>query len=366
MTQRAAPPAPPFCPNPGCSFHRSGTGLWRWSRAGFFSRHAAPHRVQRFHCGHCGRYFSEQTFRTTYWLKRPELLVPTFHRLLGCSAFRQIAREFDASPQTILTHAARLGRHCLLVHDRHRPRRPLTEPLVLDSFVSFEFSQYHPTGFHLVAGQASHFFHGFTDSELRRSGRMTRAQQRRRAELEARFGRPDPRSTENEVAELLRLVAPQPQALVLHTDEHTDYPRALRRLPHLDVTHRTTSSRAARTRHNPLFPANLLDLLIRHSGANHKRETIAFSKRRQSADERLWVLLAWRNYLKSFSERQRDATPAMRLGLLDRRLTVRDLLAERLFVTRSRLPARWQRHYWRQETTRRIPHGAGHRRVYAT
>ena len=55
---------------------------------------------------------------------------------------------------------------------------------------------------------------------------------------------------------------------------------------------------------------NLLDLLIRHSSANHKRETIAFSKRRQSAAERLFVLVVWRNYLKSFSERKRDATPA--------------------------------------------------------
>jgi hypothetical protein len=50
-----------------------------------------------------------------------------------------------------------------------------------------------------------------------------------------------------------------------------------------EVTHRTISSRALRDTRNPLFAINLLDLLIRHSGANHKRETIAFSKRRQSA-----------------------------------------------------------------------------------
>ena len=81
------------------------------------------------------------------------------------------------------------------------------------------------------------------------------------------------------------------------------------------LTHATTRSTVARTPHNPLFPVNLLDLLIRHSSANHKRETIAFSKRRQSAAERLFVLVVWRNYLKSFSERKRDATPAQRLGI---------------------------------------------------
>ncbi len=357
--------SPAFCPNPDCSYHREAGPAWRWVRAGCFSRRAAPHRVQRYQCRHCRRYFSDQTFRTSYWLKRPELLAAVFHRLVACSGFRQIAREFEASPQTVLTHSARLGRHCLLVHESTRPRGPIREPLVLDGFESFEFSQYHPTRYHVLAGKDSHFFHGFTDSELRRSGRMTKAQKRRRIVLEERFGRPEPRSSERDVAAVLRIVAPQAQALVLHSDEHTDYPRALRRLPHLQVEHRTISSRAARTAHNPLFPINLLDLLIRHSGANHKRETIAFSKRRQSAIERLWLLLVWRNYLKWFSERRRGGTPAMRLGLCDRRWKVGDLLARRLFPTRVPLPARWERYYWRQVTTRRIPNGATHQRRYA-
>ncbi len=361
----ASPRSPPFCPNPGCEFHRGPRAAWRWKRAGFFARAAAPRRVQRFQCCHCRRHFSEQTFRTSYWLKRPELLAPVFHRLLGCSGFRQIAREFEVSPQTVLGLAARLGRHCLLFHQRHRPQGPIAEPLALDGFESFEWSQYYPTRYHVVAGRSSHFFYGFTDSECRRSGRMSAAQQRRRLQLEARHGRPDPRSTELEVAALLRLVAPAPQALQLHTDQHRDYPRALRRLPHLALEHHTISSRAARTPRNPLFAINLLDLLVRHSGSNHKRETIAFSKRRQSAIERLWLFLVWRNYLKRFSERRRDATPAVRLGLLARRLSVAEVLAQRLFPTRIALPARWARYYWREVTTRVIPRCATHRRRYA-
>jgi transposase-like protein len=365
MPSALAPSAPPFCPNPACPFHRGPTTSWRWVRDGYFARQRAPHRIQRFRCCHCRRHFSEQTFRTTYWLQRPELLIPTFHRLVGGSAFRQIAREFDCSPQTIATHSARLGRHCLLFHERLRPRGPLTEPLVLDTFVSFEYSQYHPTGFHLLAGKHSHFFHGFTDSELRRSGTMTPQQKRKRATLEQRHGRPDPRSTEREVAALLRLVTRGADTLVLHSDEHHDYPRALQRLRPLAVTHHTISSRAARTPQNPLFPINLLDLLIRHSEANHKRETIAFSKRRQCAAERLWQLLAWRNYLKAFSERKRDASPAMRLGICDHRWTVPELLAERLFPSRVPVPERWAPYYWRQVPTRMIPRGTVHRKVYA-
>src|SRR6266571_1363992 len=182
--------APPFCPNERCPFHCGPTHSWRWLRAGFFRRQAPPHRIQRFHCGHCGRYFSEQTFRTSYWLKRPELLEPVCHRLVGCSCLRQIAREVAASPQTIALHAARLGRHCLLFHERLRPTGPLSEPLALDGFQSFEWSQYHPTLYHVVVGKDSHFFHGFTDSELRRSGSMRPVQKARRLELEREHGRP--------------------------------------------------------------------------------------------------------------------------------------------------------------------------------
>jgi hypothetical protein len=334
-------------------------------RAGFFSRLSPPHRVQRFQCRHCRRHFSEQTFRTTYWLKRPELLPLVFHDLVKCSGYRQVARQHRASPQTVQGLAARLGRHCQLFHEALRPRERIVEPLVLDGFQSFEFSQYHPTLFHLVAGQRSHFFYGFTDSELRRSGRMTASQKRRRAALERTHGRPDPGSSQREVTRVLALVAPRPQRLTLHTDEHADYPRALADLPHLAIEHHTISSRAARTPRNPLFAINLLDLLIRHCGANHKRETIAFSKRRQSAAERLWVFLVWRNYMKWFSERKRDGTPAMRLGLCHRPLNVNAVFAHRLWPSRISLPQRWQDYYWRLIPTRRIPNPRRHRLTFA-
>jgi hypothetical protein len=298
-------------------------------------------------------------------MRRPELLGVIFRRLVGCSGYRQIGRELGVSPSTVMGQAARLGRHCLLVHAERRPTGRICEPLVLDGFVSFEYSQYHPTEFHTVLGARSHFVYGVTESELRRSGRMTVRQRQRRKWLEERFGRPDPRSREREVATLLGIVAPQAQELELHSDDHGDYPRALRRVSHLRIRHRVTSSRAVRTARNPLFAVNLWDLLVRHSGANHKRETIAFSKRRQSAVERMMVLLVWRNLVKSFSERRRDGSPAMRLGLEVRRWTVEELLAVRRFPGRVALPERWAAYYWRRTPTRRIARPAAHRCTYA-
>ncbi len=356
---------PPFCPNERCGYHRSCGPDWRWQRAGFFSRQCVPHRIQRFRCCHCWRYFSSQTFRTTYWLRRPELLPEIFHRLVACSGFRQIARRYDISPQTVLTHSARLGRHCLLFHEEQRPRGPLREPIALDGFESFEFSQFHPTRFHVVAGKVTHFFYGFTCSELRRSGRMTAAQKRRRLQLELRLGTPDPRQSLDDVTRVLRLLTAESRAVELHTDEHQDYPRAIRKLPDVLVEHRTISSRAARTAQNPLWPINHLDLLIRHSGADHKRETIAHAKRRQSSIERLFVFLVWRNFLKWFSERRRDVTPAMSLGLTSHRWSVTRLLEWRRFPHRIDLPACWQPYYWRRTITREFARNHRHQLRYA-
>jgi hypothetical protein len=73
----------------------------------------------------------------------------------------------------------------------------------------------------------------------------------------------------------------------------------------------------------------------------------------------------WRNYLKSFSERRRDGSPAMRLRLFRTRLSVRQVLARRLFPSQLRLPPRWQRYYDRDIPTRAIPNATRHRLRYA-
>jgi len=360
MASAFAPFVPPHCPRSDCRFHRSSAG-WRWKRHGFFVRASAPQRIQRFRCGHCGHTFSEQTFSTTYWLRRPDVLVAAAFRLLACSGYRQIAREARCHHTTVMRHSGRLGRHALLYLWAHRPHGPLREPVVGDGFESFACSQYHPLYLNLVVGAHSHYCYAFTHTELRRKGRMTAPQRRRRAQLEMRFGRPDPRGIENGTALALELAAPEPQAITFRSDEHADYPRALARLAHYRIRHERTSSLEARTAGNPLFPVNRLDLLLRHNGANHKRETIAFSKRHQSVVERAAWLILWQNFSKPFSERRGGGTPAMRVRLRDRPVPLRELLRARLFPSRVNLPAEWSRYYWGEVRTRRIAHEQRHR-----
>jgi hypothetical protein len=360
MDPRARSFTPPFCPRPQCRFHLRAEG-WRWKRFGTYSRQCEPRVIPRFRCGHCRRTFSSQTFSTTYYLKRPELLEPVAHRLLACSGYRQVAREGRCAPTTVMGLAARLGRHALLFLHAHRPRGPLVEPLVIDGFESFAFSQYHPLHLNLAVGAESHFTYAFTHAELRRKGQMTAQQKRRRAELEAQHGRPDPKELEQRVADLVRLAAPGARALVVRSDEHPAYPRAFRRLEGVAITHQCTPSVEARTPRNPLFPVNLMDLLLRHNSANHKRETIAFSKRHQSVVERCAWLVAWRNYAKRFSERHGGGTPAMRIGICEQPMSVATLLRERLFPKRVALPALWAEYYARRVPTRRIARPRLHR-----
>jgi transposase-like protein len=350
MSHSDRPFIPPHCPRSYCRYHDSAVG-WRWIRHGSFTRQCTPRVIARFRCVHCRATFSTQTFSTTYYLKRPALLEPIAHRLLACSGYRQIAREARCAPTTVMGQAARLGRHALLLLHAHRPTTPLTEPLVIDGFESFAYSQYHPLHLNLAVGAQSHFIYAFTLAPLRRKGSMTRRQSARRLELEHLHGRPDPKAIEHAMADALRIAVPQPQPVTVRSDEHPAYPRAFRRLPDYSLRHERTPSVLARTPHNPLFPVNLLDLLLRHNSANHKRETIAFSKRHQSVIERAAWLIAWRNGVKPFSERHGGGTPAMRRGLSERPWSVRRLLTGRRFATRMTLPASWREYYARRIDT---------------
>ena len=362
MPTLCAPFAPPHCPRSACPSHRSGEP-WRWTRHGSFVRDAAPHRIPRFRCAHCKHTFSAQSFSTTYWLKRPDVLVPIAHRLLACSGYRQIAREARCDPTTVMRHAARIGRHALLwLHD-NRPAGPIEEPVVIDGYERFAYSQYHPCHLNLVVGSTSHFTYAFTHTALRRKGRMTVQQKRRRQRLEAEDGRPDPRGIEWGIHAALKLAAPEPQALLVQSDEHADYPRALARLRRegYEIVHRTTSSLAARTPANPQFPVNLMDLLLTQNLACFKRETIAFAKLQLAVVLRSAWLIVWRNYTKPFSERHGGGTPAMRVGIRSHPVSVGEILKRRLFPWRVELPEPWAAYYRGEVRTPRIPNHRHHR-----
>jgi len=355
---------PPHCPNPNCTYFNTLTDDWPFKRKGFYLRQRYPHRIQRFTCLACKRHFSTQTFSTSYWQKRPDLSVRCFMMVVGCMGNRQMARALGVSHASIAHHVARLGRHCLLLQASELARIEDLDEIAIDGFETFEWSQYFPFHHNVAVDVASGYFLCHIDSVLRRKGRMTAHQRARRAALEAELGRADPRAVEAGMRELLQTLLPRGKAVTIRSDEHPAYPRAIVSVGG-EVTHQTTSSKQRRDERNPLFEINVLDLLIRHSTAAHKRETIAWAKRRQASIEKLAIFQVWRNYVKRRREKGNRVTSAMLLGLASRPWRLRDLLRERLFFENTRLSERWQQYYRRRVETRALRVNRAHELTYA-
>jgi transposase-like protein len=298
------PFTPPFCGSSRC-IHQTNdekspyTHYIAW---GSYSTRAFG-KVPRFRCTACGKTFSEQTFRTNYYAKRVIDYEDIARRLSSCESLSAIARAYQASTDTISNRISRASRQVLAFESNQTETCHLDEDLAADGFESFCTSQYFPTNITILVGSVSQFVYAVDHVTLRRKGRMTEGQKSRRAVLD-RFYRPDPQGIQKSftriVGESLRILSEGCRpVLTLWTDEHQAYPRAINRSPCVaalrDVgrfVHQTISSRAARTRDNPLFPVNYLDRELRKDLHEHVRQTVCFGRNVNRQMERL-VLYLW-------------------------------------------------------------------------
>ena len=278
---------------------------------------------------------------------------------------RQIARDLDIDPATVDRKLARLGRHCLLfLMNMIETAKPATE-IVYDGLETFEHSQYFPFHHNLAVEKGTDFVLFFNDSELRRKGAMTKAQKLRRAELEVLYGRPDKKAIMKATEEMLSVTVRGQKEVTLYTDDHKQYVRPIAKYKGL-VNHVVTPGKNHRDHNNHMWEINLADLFLRHSSKNHTRETIAFSKRRQAAAERMAIFVVYRNFMLGRRQKdRRSLTPAMTRGLLDTKLTADDVLSERIFVGHHKLPASWEAYYCRTVSTRAMHQERRHTLTYA-
>ena len=360
---------PPHCPWPACPAHHDRK-RFRYRRHGAYSRPDDPHRaIPRFRCAACGRTFSRQSFACTYYLKRPELLVPVAAGLVAGSAHRQIARSLHCAPSTVTRLAARLGRHCLLLHVLALQHiQEIVEPVVLDHFETFVYSQDDRLGIATDVGQVSWFVYGLQPAPHRRAGRRSARKQAVRAVPPD----PPPEVFVRSTLDTLDVLAPRaPGGLTLVSDEHPAYRAAVSRHPaSRTIQHRVYPNplrgpegdlASARVRDREMGAVDVLHKLWRHSQAHHRRETIAFGRRSNAVLERAAVMMCWRNFVKGVSERKGDrTTPAMRLELTTRPWSWSDVLARRLFPARLEVPVPWMRIYRREWITPAVGRNTRH------
>lgn len=349
---------PSFCPYPDCAHHtlREEDGeTYRFQRRGLRAIARPPGVVRRFSCRACRRSFSSSVFFDCYRRREAALREAVFLGYCEGQAGRQIARTTGHSLKLVQLSLRRLARQCLLFHHEQlgRLRGRLEEAIVFDGLRTFAGSQWEPGDLNTAVAADSLFWLDVDYVGLRRSGRMTAKQRRRRAEREERLGRP-PRgiAVEKCRAALRRLAGllAEGNTLVVESDEDTALARAVRSLTEqIPIDHGTTSSRLWREspRHR-LWPVNHEHRLARHGKKNHTRETLGFSKTAAGLIDRALVYLAWRNNIKGRSERTREGartTPAMRLGLTDRPLRVEEIVHRRLFPRRVALPGELDEQY---------------------
>ena len=354
---------PPFCPWPACVAHRArGRGFQRF---GSFRRLDDVKRVPRFRCRDCLRTCSRQTFSATYYLKRPSLLVAVASGLAACSAHRQIARSADCAKTSVTRMAERLGRHAILFHARCLSELgELTEIVVHDHFEVFVGRQDRALGIGTAIGAQSWFVYDVDPAPHRGSGRRPDRQTDGTTDASAH------RSYVQSIQRTFRALIPhvsQTRAMICHVDGRTDYRVAVRAA---DLEARVAlriypnpkrgpkgapQSKAAIERDRAMFPVDQLHQLLRHSCADHKRETIAFGRRLESVVGRAHLLAVWKNFIKARSERNPDrTTPAMRLGMTNVRWRWERILSRRLFPERLPL-SRMARAIYRKAWTRTLP-----------
>ena len=335
---------PPFCPNPNCpiTIPCVTPGPSR-SSASIAAGQTPPYPAVSLQSLRCHLQFTD--------LLRRLLAQATRH---PAPTHAQDLRRHGQPPDrprpwlrgsTVNGQLSRLGRHCLLFHQRLLQNAPPPGDIAIDGLETFEYSQYFPFHHNLALDNASGAILSFTDSPLRRKGRMTVHQKRRRQELEAELGRPDPKAIQTGIRDLLLPLLAGLESVTVRSDDHPAYVRAMRG-PRLPDPARGDEFRRPAGQPQPAVGGKLADMVLRHASKNHTRETIAWSKRRQRSSERLAVFVVWRNCVQWRREKRRRETPAMVAGWCERKLEPEDVLRRRLFVSQITLPPRWQEYYW--------------------
>jgi hypothetical protein len=243
--------------------------------------------------------------------------------------------------------AERLGRHAILFHARCLSRLgAIGEPIVHDHFETFVGRQDRALGIGTAVGSESWFVYDVDPAPHRGSGRRP---DRKEDIHKDSFANTYVRSIKRTISGLISKVS-SGERVTLVVDGRADYPHAARdRTLATRIAFRvfpnpergpkgSPRSPEAITRDHAMFPVDQLHQLLRHTCADHKRETIAFGRRLESILGRAHLIAVWKNFIKARSERRPDrSTPAMRLGLALEPWSWDVILSRRLFSGRERL-----------------------------
>jgi transposase-like protein len=300
---------PPHCPNPDCEHYDSPTVQDWYGSIGQYSTKTFG-TVPRFKCRSCRLGFSKQTFSIDYYAKRRLDYSYIYHKINDGAGLRKIGRDLHASCDSITNRINRMARNATLANRQIVNLLPLREDLVLDGLQNFCNSQFFPDNYTIAVGKDSQFVYECDYATIRRAGRMTTAQKKRREELEKHF-RASRQSIEKSFTRVLRSIsmkAPKREIpLILYTDEKSDYRRSMwndkqirEKMFSGQWRHHMTNSKVGRNTRNPLFSVNYIDREIRKDMASQTRETVQFPRNVANAMLRMNLYLFDHNIFKPY------------------------------------------------------------------
>lgn len=267
----------------------------------------------------------------------------------------------------------RMAQRALEFHHDLSMHWMIQEPIAFDGLENFAGSQYEPNNIQQALGRDSLFIYDFNFASLNRKGRMSPWQKKRLHEIEQRHGRFNPKNIRIASREIFERLEkrrnPTAGPLVLLTDEHFQYKRALKRdIKNAAIEHVTISSKVNRNFQNILFSVNHADLLIRQNTAAFARETISFSKTPGKMCQRYALFMVYKNYMAPmFTKKQlrrphaHEKTPAQEVGLVNRVLSFGDIFGQRSLLEKAqKMSEDWQ-YFWRAK----VPEKYHRSKIYA-
>jgi hypothetical protein len=115
----------------------------------------------------------------------------------------------------------------------------------------------------------------------------------------------------------------------LTSDKKSTYPSIAREvIGAARLRHTRASSKLRRTVANPLFAINQTEAIARDLVGRLRRESWLVSKKRRYLDLALQMFITYRNYVRTRFNRDKES-PAMKLGIVRRRLTVQEVVGWR-------------------------------------
>lgn len=319
-------------------------------------------RRRRFKCKHCLRSFSENSLKLSFRLKNsdPALNYKIFSLCMHGLSNRKISRLLSISEHSVRIRLERMSRRALEFHHSTSSQLSIDEPIAFDGLENFASSQYEPNNIQQAIGRDSLFIYDFNFASLNRKGRMSIWQKRKLAQIVEKKGRFNPKNIRIATVDILQRLAtrsPNGKPIVLLSDEHFQYRKALQYdLAPRCFEHLTVSSKACRNYQNILFAVNHADLLARQNIAAFSRETISFSKTHGRMCQKFALFMVHKNYMSSqFTKAQvrrlraHEESPAQKLGITKKILSFADVFGRRALDWRVKeMSEDWQ-YFWNAE-----------------